>query len=142
MNQLLADGTKLIHPRAGELADLACLVEAAKTKARTIRTQQVEHPGYAAKALKMVVDTMNSIVKSELRKLEREMEFPRSDMFLRAVETDNLVLAIEDDISRDAPPANLCPCKLPHCSVCGCCESHPCQGGCVLSPEKVCSRCK
>lgn len=68
MNQLL-DGTQLTHPRAGELADLACLVEAVKMKARSIVRQQTE--------LRAMIKTMNSVVKSELRKMEREMEFPQ-----------------------------------------------------------------
>jgi hypothetical protein len=65
-----------MHPRAGELADLACLVEAIKSRARVIRAQQVDHPGFAEKHLREMMETMHAIVNSELRKLQREMEFP------------------------------------------------------------------
>lgn len=59
----------VIHPRAGELADLACLVEAVKMKAQSIARQQRE--------LRAMMKTRDSVLKSELRKLEREMEFPQ-----------------------------------------------------------------
>lgn len=59
----------MIHPRAGELADLACLVEAVKMKAQSIARQQRE--------LRAMMKTRDSVLKSELRKLEREMEFPQ-----------------------------------------------------------------
>ncbi len=65
------------YARAGELAELAPLVEGIQAEAASIEEWQEHDPDYGSDRLRAIVGTMNSVVRSELRKLQRGMEFPQ-----------------------------------------------------------------